>query len=84
MVELALNAFVIVIILLALVVAGCTAGHTAHNTPVERDRLSVQRIYDSPNGPDLYRVKGPNGTTYHRQSYQSPLHSDVASCDRRP
>ena len=73
--------------LLALVVAGCTTSHSSRSSSGRtkaREELSVQRVYDSPNGPDLYRVTTPSGTTYHRQNYRSPLRKDMASGDKRP
>jgi len=86
MIVVSLHVAVVVIILLALMQAGCTARSSTSSTASAStmDRLQIDRIYDSPTGPDLYRVKSPNGTTYYRQAYQSPLCKDVASHNVRP
>lgn len=90
MIVLSLHAAIVVIILLAMMQAGCTArsastGHASAST--SSDRLHIERIYDSPTGPDLYRIKGPHGTSYHQQLYKSPIRKhrkDVAPHNTRP
>jgi hypothetical protein len=87
MVVLSLHVFVLAIILLAMLQAGCAANRTSQSASASsaaRGRMSIDRIYDSPTGSDLYRIKGPQGTTYHRQHYRSPLRKDVACDDARP
>ena len=86
MVVLSLHALVLVVILIAMMQAGCASSgvRTASSSASQRHRIRVDRVYDSPTGPDLYRVQGPSGTSYHRQGYVSPTSSDVACKDVRP
>lgn len=90
MMVLVLHAFVLAIILVALLQAGCATSHVPASSyqsvshQPKRTSVHIERVYDSPTGPDLYRIETPHGTTYHRQGYVSPLNRDVACEHSRP
>lgn len=83
MIELMLHGAVLVVVLLCLLVGGCGAVPSQSSSRASTNaKLTVHRVYDSPNGPDLYRIKGPHGTTYQRVAELRPLEYGVADCKR--